>query len=270
MPATYVPGPNGPIVVASGSPASAAYTNFIARTSGLDAAHQAAYQALFDGLTTDGFFNASGNSLLLDALYVFATADTATALQNLCQNLYNATRVNTATFTADSGFTGNGSNMSIDSNFNPTTATTPLFVRDSACLFGWSNKSASDVQAMCGDTLAENAVIYPNQSGTGFMNINDGAFTSFTNADGSGLYTIVRTAASGAGAKVGYKNAGQVLSTTTASAALINAKIFFLHAGGYWSGQCMAGGFGAQLSSTNVSNLYARLHTYLQTIAGIA
>src|SRR5438105_2736087 len=62
---------------------SAAATNLLARTTGLDAAHIAAYKALLNGLTADGIFNSDGTSNFLDALYIWATQDQTTADLNL-------------------------------------------------------------------------------------------------------------------------------------------------------------------------------------------
>src|SRR5882757_8185192 len=61
----------------SGCSPGAEATSFLARTSGLDAAHTGAYCVLIDGLVTDSVYS------ILDGLYVFATADTTTALLNL-------------------------------------------------------------------------------------------------------------------------------------------------------------------------------------------
>src|SRR4051812_5124572 len=76
-------------------------------------------QALFARLTTQPtgqrkwLYNNLIRSLVqggvwdkLDALYIFAAADQATALTNLRSSSFGATAVNSPTFTADSGFLG--------------------------------------------------------------------------------------------------------------------------------------------------------------------
>ena len=60
-----------------GSLHSSQYTAFIARTSGLDAGHLAAYATLIDGLVTDGLWSK------FDALWIMATDTAANARLNL-------------------------------------------------------------------------------------------------------------------------------------------------------------------------------------------
>lgn len=56
----------------------------------------------------------------LDGLYVFAAADSQAALINWRNpGTHDATLVNAPTFTQDRGFTGNGTNSYVNSNFNP-------------------------------------------------------------------------------------------------------------------------------------------------------
>src|SRR5258706_5828950 len=80
-------------------------TAFFARTSGLDAAHIAAYNTFICGLVTDGLFSK------FDVLHIYATQDSTTALLNLVSTSYNGTAVGSPTFTADRGFTGTGSSI---------------------------------------------------------------------------------------------------------------------------------------------------------------
>ena len=62
---------------------SAAYTNFIARTSGLNDTHDDAYKALLNSLTDAGLFASDGTSTVFDVLYIFKTQDATTANLNL-------------------------------------------------------------------------------------------------------------------------------------------------------------------------------------------
>ena len=79
----------------------------------------------------------------LDALYLFAAADSQAARQNWVQDLYNATAVSSPTFTADRGYNGDGSASYVDSGFNPTTAVTPKFVQNSAYFGLWSRTTTT-------------------------------------------------------------------------------------------------------------------------------
>jgi hypothetical protein len=246
---------------------SAAYTNFIARTSGLNSTHLNAYAALLNGLTTDGIFNSDGTSTYLDALYMFATADATTALLSLVSATYNATAVSSPSFTADAGYTFTAAGSRIDSNFSPGTSGSPKFVRNSASIFLWSNTSTQISQG-AGGTVGDDISLYPRASiDIFYCNINDTSYDSAANTDAKGFYLGSRTASN---VKKGYKNGTQVISTSTASAAVSVQNIKFPNLATQWSGIELAAGFGAGLDATQQSNLYARIHTYLQTIAGIA
>ena len=70
--------------------------------------------------------------------YMYAAADSQAAKINwINPGTYNATEVNSPTFTADRGFTGAARpNISIPvSTRRPRQ--TPKFVRNSACIFAW-------------------------------------------------------------------------------------------------------------------------------------
>ena len=72
----------------------------------------------------------------IDALYVAAAADSQAATRNWKQNLYNATAINSPTFTADQGFTGNGSSSYLQTGYTASTAG-GNYVQDSATIGVW-------------------------------------------------------------------------------------------------------------------------------------
>ena len=103
---------------------SAAYTNFIARTSGLNTTHQNAYAALLNGLTTDGFFQRDLVSLRSLMLCMFFSSTSPTVLLNLVKNSFNLTANNSMTLTPDSGYVSGGTFVAdyLETGFNPATA----------------------------------------------------------------------------------------------------------------------------------------------------
>jgi hypothetical protein len=249
---------------------SAAYTNFVARTSGLNSTHLNAYAALLNGLTTDGFFDGSGNSTLLDGLYMWATADATTALLNLVQNNYNATVATAPTFTADAGYDFTPTGAQLSANFNPATATSPNFVRNSAHIWVWANPANTPSDGGAAGTTTEKVCIYARSgSATNYSLLNNQGYGTFwTNALTTGMFLGTRT---GATAELAYTNGSQVASSATGSNAVASENfVFGKTSGTTWHGTQIAGGFGAGLDATHVTNLYTRAHTYLQTIAGIA
>jgi hypothetical protein len=85
--ATHVPPASGD---------AAETTAFLARTTGLDATHTNAYKALINGLVADGVF------AKLDALYICAAQDLATARLNLVSSSFALVDTSAApNFTAD-------------------------------------------------------------------------------------------------------------------------------------------------------------------------
>lgn len=238
-------------VVASGCSQA---TSFLARTSGLSANYQTQYTNLICGLVTDGIF------FKCDALYVFKSSSTGNAQLSLVSATFNVTLNNTPTFTADQGYTGNGSNMSIDTNFDPTTASSPNFVANSATFFVWSNTSAADNNSAGGD-VGEHTAIYQRQGSTSFFNINDLSYDSVSNSDGSGMYSVSRT---GATTKAAYKNGSSVISNSTAESNLAN-ELFFLRSAGFSAIQVAGGGACAGLTAAENGNLYTRYNTFMSS-----
>lgn len=89
---------------------------FLARTSGLSGTETNAYKALINGMVSDGTFS------LLDILYIFATNTTTTANLNLISTSFGITSTAAPSFSADIGYTGNGTTQYLDTNFNPATS----------------------------------------------------------------------------------------------------------------------------------------------------
>src|SRR5262245_928924 len=100
------------------------------------------YAALIDALVSAGVWS------LLDALYLYAAYDEATALTNLKSSSFGGTNTNSVSYTADQGYTG-ASSKYIDLGYNPTTAG-GNFAQNSACRGGWSLTSGQLSGAMCG------------------------------------------------------------------------------------------------------------------------
>lgn len=262
---------------------SNAFLNFQARTS-LDGTHTAAYRALLNGLTTDGLFNSDGSTSFFDGLYIFATQDSTTALLNLVNGASAPTTTGSVTFTTDRGFSvnDNDSNNGVVSNINVGSGSF-LFQQNSAHVSVWS---ANDFATTSGGGAAGlyNSIggalgviqLYPRFSdGKAYFRINDagtGQSAGVTEANSQGFYLENR---SGSGAQQGYKTAvdqgvGAVTSgvlnsiATGISFCAINVVGTGLISG--YGGQVAGGSFGTSLSSTQVTNLYNRLRTYMTAV----
>jgi phage-related protein len=90
-------------------------SQFIKRITDPGAARRALYAALIDGLVADGVWSK------LFGLWIHAADITATAKINLKSSSYICTQTGTLTFTADHGYTGNGSTGYLDTGFDNKT-----------------------------------------------------------------------------------------------------------------------------------------------------
>lgn len=251
----------GGVAAPSWSPLSLGYSQFAARLATPPTlARKQAYDRLIYGLEQAGVWSK------LDALYIFAAADEATALTNLVQSSYGATAVGSPTFLADLGYTG-ASGKYINTGFNPTTASSPQYARNSAHVSVWGLTSAQKNGPAMGQLSSADVAIYPRWTDDVLYarpNGTSGNLNVGNVKDGAGLTTAIRT---GANATKVYRNGGVFTDTDTgASTALVNQNFTFLlgqdkGVGGdtNYSGRIAAGCFGSQLSDAEVSALYLAL-----------
>lgn len=235
--------------------------SFFARTSGLTAPRKRLYDQLIKGLKADGIWST------FDALYVFAAPDNTTALVNLVSSSYTATGNVTPSFAVDLGFTGNGTTQSVNTNFNPSTATSPNFVQNNANIFAWSNTSAATAEEI-GGQLNNFLILVPRFTGDLFVSAvnNNVTNNSVANVNGTGLFAAERTASN---AVQSYRNATSLLTAATASSAVQNLNISFagnIFGGGTPGPQTSAAGFGSSLGQTKQTALYNRLRTFMTAI----
>ena len=242
-------------------------TQFLSRVT-VDATHQNAYKSLICGLVGDGVWSK------LDTLYVFATQNSGAALQNLVSSSFTASTSSSPTFTADTGYAGNGSSTYIDSNYNVSTNATN-YSRNSASLFAWSTETSVDNGAAVGISDSNDFDVYLQPYSFGASTgaaVNSGSVLTESvpggySTAGAGFYTVSRT--SGAQVDI-YKNSTDLgSSSSNTSVAVPSAHILFLAGGGltsFFGGNLAAGGDGAGLTSSDVSNLYSLLHSFLNTV----
>jgi hypothetical protein len=252
-------------VAASGGGTTA--SNFLARTSGLDGTHSAAYTALLNGLDTDGLTSK------LDVLHVYATQDSTTALLNLMSSSYNGTSHGSPTFTADRGFTGTGSSTTIyiDTNFIPSSAVSPKFVLNSGHISIWdASDTGQSPQGMMGAFNSSGTVelISKFTDNNSYFLVNGNSYTTVASSTAQGHYVANR---SGASATQGYKNGSNVVSGTTTSTGLpgVTVTTLAMNSNGTIGGsnvQMAMASIGSSLSSTDATNFYNRLRTFMTAV----
>jgi hypothetical protein len=239
--------------------------------------NSAAVTTLICGLVTDGVF------AKLDVLYLFAINSQVNALVNaVSPGTFNGTANGSPTFSANNGFTGVAASTTvyIDTGFNPNTQSgSSKFALASAHVSCWSftNVGAGiDGHPCIGETgVGANvgSIVQPHYLDNNFyVEINSAQFSPAANANSTGHY-IGNISASGA--QQGYKNGALAGSGTGATTTLGNADIVVLASNNSGTGvssgspmQISMASIGGSLSSTDVTNFYNRLCTYLTTVHG--
>jgi len=205
----------------------------------------------------------------LDTLYLFAAADSQAARQNWIQNLYNCTAVSSPTFTTDRGYAGDGAASHVDSGFNPSTASTPKFARNSAYFGFWSRTSGTQTVSAAGAFVADGITrLTRNTSNDSSGRINQSAALASVGSvvtDGSGLFGIAR---SGASVNRLSRNGANLTTGTDASTALVNATIKFgtINGVSFSAVQFAAGMFGENLSVAEETSAYTAVLAYLTAV----
>jgi Glycosyl hydrolase family 30 beta sandwich domain len=193
-------------------------TDLVARmTNAPSAGRQNAISRLIAQLKRSGVWSQ------LDALYVLCSHDEQAALLNWVGGSFNLTRTG-GTFTAGYGWTGDGISGFLDTGFNPATASTPKFVRDSASFgivthahaFGEGSNIFGAFDGTNGCQIATR-----NSPNTTRIRINQGTATDITGSlTGQGVFGVNR---SGASATQLYVDGEHITSGTAASVAPISA-----------------------------------------------
>lgn len=204
----------------------------------------------------------------LDALYLFAAADTQGACLNWVQNLYNCTLVSSPTFAADRGYTGNGSSAYVDSGFNPATASGPKYVRDDASFALWSRTSGTSTVSDGGEYDGTDGLTLQTRDGTDNMNYRVNNATGTANpgvTSGAGLFAVRRTTST---AIKSYWNGAVVGTGGQTSVAVNSVTVKFLTASGssFSSRQLAMGRIGQSLTDAEEAAFYTATLTYMQGV----
>ena len=206
------PGPGA----ASGCTPGTEATNFLARTSGLNATYTNAYCNLINGLVADGFItgNLSGaascgtGTKVLENLWILASDTSTNALLNICGTSFPPVPTNTPTFTAGVGYAGNGTTSYLAVAWAPSTNGVN-FTQNCASMGAYigNNRTTSNSSVIMGTAVPSSfAYIVPLETSNFKYDMNSATFPTVANGGTAGMWIATRTAASGAGATAAYKN----------------------------------------------------------------
>ena len=274
------PSASNTLAIAAASGCVAA-TNYLARTTGGNEGGNAAnITTLICGLVTDGVITGNlsgatgGCGTFLDALYIFAQQNQADALLNLCGTTYTATTNFPIVFTAFKGWGGVANPGLVDTNFNPATATSPKFTRNSASYGFWSYAVVSETNAAMGtssNASVGESQIYNDYTGTFFygrINSASGGAAPVAQPGSKGLFATERTSSSNTTLYWDGISQGNITDTSAAPNG-IDFQIAAVNGASSPSVQIFSEAFiSAQLGSTLHLALYNRFRTY-NTAVGI-
>jgi hypothetical protein len=250
----------------AGSSACSQYTTFIARTSGTSATEQAAYQAMICGMVSDGTWS------LLDTLYIFATNSQTTALLNLVSTSNTGTTHGTVSFTADQGYTGDGSTFYIDTGWQPTDG--PNFTQNSAAfgVYALTNAVNGSVQ-MGQDALANfDAGLKINVSGVttrAYISAVSSNVLLATNSTENGQFSVLRTSSTATAIYLNGSSIGSSSIDTSGALSAANLYIFANNAGtpgDFASLQMSAAWTGGGMNSTQLLAVQSRINGYMTAL----
>jgi hypothetical protein len=246
-----------PVAVLAGTPpsgtydaATTAWINAVVAAGGtVSAGRKAVVDTLITGLKTDGIW------AKLDRLWIFAAENSQSALVDLVAQK-PANPITSPPFTVDRGYTCNGT-AGVGSGFNPSTDGVN-FTLNTAHTSLWSLTSGQSTQytALSGQTNMFTRYSDDNL----YVRINNNAGGIGANADGSGFFLGVRTAASGAGCIMGYRNGSVLVNDATGTAAL-DAAPWIVN-----DRQIASASVGGPMTGTDSTKFYNRMRTYMTAV----
>lgn len=203
----------------------------------------------------------------LDVLYLFAAHNSQAALLNWVSTSHNATAVNSPAFTADYGFTGNGSNAYIDANFNPSTVVGANFVRNSAHISVRVNDRVVNYNYAVGSDNNRYNILVADYFYGGYANysmassIPSGA-VAVTNS--VGLWLARRSASNATNLFV----RGSVVQTSTQTSSAVDstAMYFLRYVNNYFGNGIASGSIGGSLTDTEVADFNTAISTYMTAV----
>lgn len=206
--------------------------------------------------------------LKIDYLQIYAAHDTNAALKNWKNpGTGDATLVNAPTFTADRGYTTDGSTNYVETNFNFSTAT--LYTQNSAHWGFWSRTSGQTTNPTGWMDGTDGTAIQPRGStDQSSHRINHAAATLGASTDGSGLFIASRSTSSN---HVLSRNGVSIATGTATSVARNNASPSLGRSTAVaftpreWSMSCG----GANLSATERVLIYNALNTYMLAVGAV-
>ena len=231
------------------------------------------YATLIDGLEADGLW------AKLDALWMFAADITGNAVVNLKSSSFTASLVNSPTFTADEGYTGNGSTSYVSSTYTPSTAG-GNYTQNSAA-FGvyirtdratGSAFNDMGVQTTAGGSKVSDLI--PRWTdGNCYYTLNAATGGAFVNTGANSVRGFRALSRVGSTLATPYKNGTAVEAGDAATSSGLPAVAFYIGAknnagtaANFSTDQIAASFIAGGLDATENSNLASRINAYMTSL----
>lgn len=258
-----------PQVAVSGVSYDADATAYFARmTTQPDATQKGYISTLIAGIKSDNSLTNLSDGF--DCFYIFAGHDGTEALLNAAKASHDCTAVNSPTFTASQGFTGNGTTQYINTNYNPSTEGV-RFTSGSGSLGVYLrlnvNESLSQIGARDGSGNRSHLNSRHGDIFYGYCQSSADTGPNAANTDSRGLFTAVRTSGTNINS---YKN-GVLHDSETNSTGTIpsyNFYILTLNANGSPGSLSTNQVAIAFVSNNNINqaSLYTRIQDYMTSL----
>lgn len=240
---------------------SAAAAVIAAMSTPPSAARAGAITTLVNSLQASGVWD------LLDVLYVLAAADSQAALLNWkAPASFTASAVNSPTFTADRGFTGNGTTSRVNTGWVPSTNGVK-YTQNSASAWLWSNTEGSVTNGdLGGKADATKQCLMRLRSVNSFLGrVNDADSTQAANGGAIGFFGMQRISST---TKNYWKNGAQLGTNIAANSVGVNADAQWIcgcNATGFPTNQQALAAWGASLAGKEAA-FYNAVLTYMQAV----
>jgi hypothetical protein len=256
---------NAGIVAAGGGVAPETTTLLAAFTGTYDTARQAAINDLIVALKSDGIW------AKLDVMCIAGLTESDSLVNWKTPGTFNGTAVNSPTFTADRGFTFNGSTNYVNTNFTPSTAV-GIYALNSAHISVYSRTNSALAQTEMGANatvgLGNCYIAARFSDGNCYYGLNSNG-SSFVSSSSSQLLLANRSGAT----SVQFYRSGVSMHTTSSDSSVAlpdrpiwvgarNSDTIFQQS----TKQIAAWSVGGSLSSTDAANFSTALTTYLTSL----
>lgn len=205
----------------------------------------------------------------LDRLFVLAAHDSQAALLNwINPGGTAAAAVSSPTFTADRGYTGNGSSSYVRTNFTPSSDGAD-YTQNSASIWVWSLTDGQVGGREAGNASAPLANIEcRNASDNAVLSLNDATATQVSNPDGSGFVGGSRVSSS---VKRLWRNGSQVGGDISVSATGVPTEEQWICAANstlFSTRQIAVAAWGASLSGFEAA-FYSAMLNYMEGVGAV-